>query len=62
MPIRIADNSIVGVLQAINKRTGPFGNIDEEVMEMLAVQSGIALQNANVYRHAEAARGYVVLL
>eukprot|EP01036_Dinobryon_divergens_P027418 gene27418-36190_t len=56
MPIRTGDNSIVGVLQAINKRGVPFGNIDEEVMESLAIQAGIALQNANLYRHAESAR------
>jgi len=56
MPIRTMDSSVVGVLQAINKRTGPFGRIDEEVMEMLAMQAGIALQNANLFRHAESAR------
>ena len=56
MPIRSSDFNIVGVLQAINKRTGKFGSIDEEVMDMLSTQAGIALQNANIYRTSESAR------
>jgi adenylate cyclase len=56
IPIKALDNSIVGVLQSINKRDGAFNTTDEEVMNLLAVQAGIALQNANSYRSAESAR------
>lgn len=56
IPIKALDNSIVGVLQSINKRDGAFNTTDEEVMNLLAVQAGIALQNANSYRSSESAR------
>lgn len=56
MPIRAVDGSIVGVLQAINKKDSTFGVTDEDVMSLLATQAGIALQNANLYRNSESAR------
>lgn len=56
MPIKALDGSIVGVLQAINKKEGTFSATDEEVMNMLATQAGIAIQNATLFRHAESAR------
>lgn len=56
MPIKSADGSIVGVLQAINKKDGSFTLTDEDVMSLLATQAGIALQNANLFRNAESAR------
>ncbi len=56
MPIKAVDGTIVGVLQAINKNEGTFSSTDEEVMNMLSTQAGIALQNANLFRHAESAR------
>lgn len=56
MAIKSAENKIVGVLQAINKRDGVFNSIDEEVMNLLATQAGVALQNAALFKHAEVAR------
>jgi GAF domain-containing protein len=56
MPIKSAEGGIVGVLQAINKNEGTYSVVDEEVMSMLSTQAGIALQNANLFRHAESAR------
>lgn len=56
LPIKALDNSIIGVLQAINKKNSTFNTTDEEVMSLLAVQAGIALQNANSFRSAESAR------
>lgn len=56
MPIKSVDGSIVGVLQAINKKDGSFSPTDEDVMSLLATQAGIALQNANLYRNSESAR------
>jgi len=53
MPIRSYDGGIAGVLQAINKNDGVFGSVDEEVMNMLCMQAGVALQNANNYFRAE---------
>jgi len=56
LPIKSIDNTIVGVIQAINKNQGVFNSTDEDVMNLLATQAGIALQNAQLFRHAEAAR------
>jgi len=56
MPIKSIDGRIVGVLQAINKRDSSFGATDEEVMNLLATQAGIALQNANLFHNAESSR------
>jgi adenylate cyclase len=56
MPIKAADGTVVGVLQAINKKDSTFGTTDEDVMSMLATQAGIALQNANLFRNSESAR------
>jgi GAF domain-containing protein len=56
MAIRSTDGRIVGVLQAINKKDGIFGAVDDNVMNMLATQAGIALQNANLFRNSEDSR------
>jgi adenylate cyclase len=46
----------VGVLQAINKKDAIFGPTDENVINMLATQAGIALQNANLFKNSEVSR------
>merc|ERR1711991_219161 len=56
MPVYNIEGGIAGVIQAINKKEGIFNSLDEEVLRMLAMQSGIALQNANHYHHAEEAQ------
>lgn len=57
MPIPSHGGKIVGVIQAINKEYDePFTAVDEEVMRLLAVQAGIALQNANLYHNSESSR------
>ena len=54
-PVVDGSGSTVGVIQAINhshKETGasvPFSESDEEVLKILASQSGIALHNAQMY-------------
>lgn len=53
MPIIALSGSIIGVLQAINKRDTTFNSVDEEVMSLLAIQSAQALQNANLFSQAE---------
>lgn len=56
MPIKSLSGKTVGVLQAINKKDAIFTPTDEEVMELLSMQAGIAVQNANVFKTAESAR------
>ena len=56
MPIKSLNGKTVGVLQAINKKDAIFSPTDEDVMELLAMQAGIAVQNANIFKSAETAR------
>ncbi len=49
LPVRNRAGVIVGVLQVLNKRTGVFTAADEEMLDALASQAAIALENAKLY-------------
>ena len=49
MPVRNKAGSIVGALQVLNKRAGVFTPTDEEMLDALASQAAIALENAKLY-------------
>ena len=49
MPVRNKAGSIVGALQVLNKRAGVFTPADEEMLDALASQAAIALENAKLY-------------
>ncbi|HWU40920.1 MAG TPA: ATP-binding protein [Candidatus Acidoferrum sp.] len=49
MPVRNKEGRIVGVLQVLNKRVGPFSPADEEMLDALSAQAAIALENAKLY-------------
>jgi putative nucleotidyltransferase with HDIG domain len=49
VPVRSKDH-VLGVLQAINKKTGIFDDDDKEVLLSLADQVAIAIENANLYQ------------
>lgn len=49
-PIQDSSGETVGVLQIINKKTGPFDPEDEEICRILTSQAGIALKNARSFR------------
>ncbi|MFP3938417.1 MAG: PP2C family protein-serine/threonine phosphatase [Phycisphaerae bacterium] len=51
VPLRDYEGSLVGVLQAINKRDGGFDDYDETVAEALGAQAGVALQRAQLIDH-----------
>ena len=48
LPLRIK-NTIIGVIQGINKRTGEFTHDDLDLFQSLADQIAIALDNARLY-------------
>jgi phosphoserine phosphatase len=50
VPLVGLDDSLVGVLQLINKTEGPFNSEDERVAEVLASQCAVALQRARLLR------------
>lgn len=59
VPVRNADNNIVGVVQVLNKigsdKVG-FSDVDEEILTILAAQAGVVLHNAETHALACAAR------
>lgn len=48
VPVRTAAGDLVGVLEVLNKREGVFSRDDEEFLEALASQAGVAIQNARL--------------
>ncbi|MGH7462842.1 MAG: GAF domain-containing protein, partial [Longimicrobiales bacterium] len=46
MPMRNREGRILGVFQVLNKRDGVFTRADEEMLDALASQAAIAVQNA----------------
>ncbi len=51
IPLRDYHNSLVGVLQVINKRAGTFDDYDITLAETLAAQSGVAIERASLIDH-----------
>ncbi len=49
-PIRNRTGDIVGILQLLNKRDGPFTREDEEFLNALSVHMALALENARLHR------------
>jgi len=50
LPIRGKDQSIVGVLQLLNKKGGPFTVADEKFLGALSDHVALALENAQLHR------------
>jgi signal transduction histidine kinase/putative methionine-R-sulfoxide reductase with GAF domain len=48
-PMLGAVDSLVGVVQVLNKQDGPFTHSDEELLVALANQAAIAIENARLY-------------
>uniref|UniRef100_A0A7S1C5Y3 GAF domain-containing protein n=1 Tax=Bicosoecida sp. CB-2014 TaxID=1486930 RepID=A0A7S1C5Y3_9STRA len=49
VPVRDAEDNVVGCIQAINSASGEFSEIDEEILGILCAQAGVALRNADLY-------------
>jgi len=49
VPMMLRDSAI-GVLEVINKRGGPFTDYDVQLMQVIAHQSALFLENARLYR------------
>ncbi|MBI3664100.1 MAG: SpoIIE family protein phosphatase [Acidobacteria bacterium] len=50
LPILNKDNEIVGVLQLLNKATGPFSTEDTNFLRALSIHCAIAIENAQLHR------------
>ncbi|MHC4561736.1 MAG: PP2C family protein-serine/threonine phosphatase [Planctomycetota bacterium] len=51
VPLLGYEGETVGVLQVLNKHTGPFGDSDVQLAETLAAQAGVSLQRARLIEH-----------
>ncbi len=49
MPIVNKEGKIIGVTQVLNKKGGPFTNIDEKRLKAFSAQASIALENAKLF-------------
>ena len=52
VPIRFR-GTVTGVIQVLNKRVGTFTGQDREVLELIAAEAGVAIENARVYATLE---------
>jgi signal transduction histidine kinase len=52
VPLRSHDR-IVGVLQVLNRKGGPFSDEDESLLMALAGMGGVAIENAGLYENLE---------
>jgi len=49
-PLRNTRGEIIGAIQVLNKRTGPFGVEDETLLGALSSHAAVAIENADLYR------------
>lgn len=49
----ITKDKVVGVLEAINKRSGRFDQDDENLMTALGAQSAVAIENARLFQQSD---------
>jgi len=52
VPIRTRAR-VVGVVQVLNRRGGPFTDEDQQLLEALASMGAVAIENARLYEHLE---------
>lgn len=52
----IAHDTVVGVIELLNKREGAFGDIDIQLLESVAAQAAIAIENARLFETERAGR------
>ena len=52
VPLRTADKTL-GVIEAINKRAGRFDEQDERLLQALAAQAAIAIENSRLFQQSD---------
>lgn len=50
VPLKNITEDIIGAIQVLNKKTGPFGQDDEALLTALAAQAAVAIDNADLYK------------
>jgi len=54
--VRNARDNVIGVIEVLNKKSGPFNKVDVSVLEGLASQSAVTLQSLQMVEHMEGKR------
>ena len=54
--VRNARDNVIGVIEVLNKKSGPFNEVDVSVLEGLASQSAVTLQSLQMVEHMEGKR------
>ncbi len=49
----IAKDKVVGVLEALNKKSGGFNESDEDLLSVLAGQAAVAIENARLFQQSD---------
>jgi adenylate cyclase len=49
MPIKTSAGEVIGVVQVLNKKGGPFTDEDEALLSALSAQAAVALDNSNLF-------------
>jgi signal transduction histidine kinase len=49
----ITKNKVIGALEAINKRSGQFTEVDENFLSTLGTQAAIAIENARLFQQSD---------
>ncbi|HEY7493359.1 MAG TPA: GAF domain-containing protein [Candidatus Tectomicrobia bacterium] len=58
-PVRKREGEIIGVIQTMNKQDGVFDHEDESLLQALASQIAIALENAQLYERTVEMKNYL---
>ncbi|MBD3175296.1 MAG: GAF domain-containing protein [Armatimonadia bacterium] len=56
VPLKNADNETIGVMQVLNRRGGPFGDQDMDVLLIVANQAAMAIDHARLHQEARLAQ------
>ncbi|MEW6683703.1 MAG: GAF domain-containing protein [Nitrospirota bacterium] len=59
VPVRNREGTIIGVTQAINKRRGVFDRHDEDLLQALASQIAVAIENSQLYQRTVGMKRYL---
>lgn len=49
----LAKKKLVGVLEVLNKREGQFNQEDQEILQALAVQAAVAIENSRLFQQSD---------
>ena len=49
----VTKNKVVGVLEALNKKTGKFTSSDENLLSVLGAQAAVAIENARLFQQSD---------